>query len=159
MGWISLTNKRIITIVFLITIIVLSVLGCTDQTPTAPDESSDNNIDISPAAIRHLTNACIEPGVQFDVQITASDYGSAARITETLCAGWTYVNSSLVADGQVDQSDDNNEVTFTLFGETNFNYTVQAPSTAGVCCDFNGTITDFNKNVQSVKGDSQVCIC
>ena len=56
----------------------------------------------------------------------AADYGQAGGVTETLPAGFAYVDSSL-SDSQVNESGQN--VRFTLQGDTSFTYTVTASST------------------------------
>ena len=114
---------------------------------------SDQN---GPSASRDLPEVCIQPGGQFTVQISASNYGSAGQVTETLCTGWNYVSSSLDTEQVVVSG---NVVTFYLLGETSFTYTVQAPSTSGASCSISGTIKDFDQNVGSVGGESQVSVC
>ena len=113
-------------------------------------------VSAEPAASRDLPDVCIQPGSQFTVQISASNYGSAGQVTETLCTGWNYVSSSLDTEQVVVSG---NVVTFYLLGETSFTYTVQTPSTPSECCDISGTITDFDQNVETIGGESQVCVC
>jgi hypothetical protein len=110
----------------------------------------------NPSALRTLPLDCVEPNAEFNITVSASDYGAIDEVTETLCDGWTYTGSSL-QDSQVSVSD--NTVKFYLFGEAGFNYTVRASSTAGECCTITGNLRDQYLNSVDVEGDSQVSVC
>ena len=95
-----------------------TVGGATRVTVNTPPEQA------TPSASRSFDSASVDPGGQVVVTIAASDYGAAGGITETLPAGFSYVNSSLDA-AQVSELA-NNQVRFTLQGDTSFTYTVTA---------------------------------
>jgi len=107
------------------------------------------------SASRTLPSSCVNPDTEFTVTIAASDYGSIAEVSETLCNGWTYKGTSL-NPSQV--SEDGNTVKFYLFGESSFTYTVQAPSNEGECCTISGTFKDQSQNSYQTGGDTQVCV-
>ena len=88
------------------------------------------------------------------VTVDVANYGQAGGVTETLPAGFTYVSSGLEAY-QVTET--GREVRFTLQGETTFTYTVTASMTAG-SYEFQGTLTDFDKNDTQVVGDDTVAV-
>ena len=103
-------------------------------------------------ATRHLP-AGVEPGTNFDVGITASDYGGFGQIIETLPAGFTYVSVTGLEDFQVSVADQ--VVSFTLLGETAFSYTVMAPPTAAVGT-FSGILKDSDLNEYVIGGDTLI---
>ncbi|KAF5430261.1 hypothetical protein C5S42_00565, partial [Candidatus Methanomarinus sp.] len=107
-------------------------------------------------AYRTFESNCVEPNAEFTVTVSASNYGTIGEVVETLCDEWTYTGSSL-QDSQV--SEDGNTVKFYLFGEAEFTYTVQAPSTEGACCPISGILRDQYLDSIVVEGDSQVCVC
>ena len=83
------------------------------------------------SATRSFDKASVAPGEQVVVTITATGYGSLGAVTETLPAGFTYVSSTLVVEGEVTEVDART-VRFTLQGaDKTFAYTVTASSTAG----------------------------
>jgi hypothetical protein len=126
--------------------ILIAIFSLTMATATA-----------APTAIRDLPGDCVDPGDTFVVQITASGTGFT-QVIETLCAGWTYMGSSL-PDAQVDELA-GNQVKFTLLSAETFTYTVQAPSTPGASCDIAGIVKDTtNTDGVAVGGESQVSVC
>ncbi|MHC1564721.1 MAG: PGF-CTERM sorting domain-containing protein [Candidatus Syntropharchaeales archaeon] len=102
---------------------------------------------------RSLPVECIESGEVFTVGITSSGTGT---VVETLCDGWVYVTTSLPAD-QV--SVDGNTITFTLVGNPEFTYEVQAPDTEGANCTIEGVFTDIDQVDHPIGGDSEVTVC
>ena len=113
--------------------------GATMVTVTAP----------TPSASRSFDSASVAPGGTVTVTITASDYGQAGGVTETLPPGFSYVGSSL-ASSQVTELG-GNQVRFTLQDETSFTYTVTASDTPG-SYSFSGTLRDFDRNDHTVGG-------
>ena len=103
------------------------------------------------SARRSFAPASVAPGGEVVVTITASEYGQAGRVTETLPDGFSYVSSSLsegvVSSGQT--------VRFTLFGEPSFTYTVTASSVVG-SYNFNGVLRDFERDEYTVGGVSSI---
>ena len=129
-----------------------------DQDLDSIDVEGDSQVCVcppgNPTASRTLPD-CVDPNTEFTITVSASDYGTIGEVTETLCDGWTYTGSSL-QNSQVDVS--GNTVKFYLFGETDFTYTVQAPSTVGECCSISGNLRDQYLNSVDVEGDSQICV-
>ena len=97
----------------------------------------------------------VSPNGTFTVGITAANYGSFGRVTETLPNGFAYKSSSLDAS-QVDASG-SPVVKFTLQGETSFSYSVTAPGSTGPYT-FSGTFRDSDRNDTSVGGASRVTV-
>ena len=106
------------------------------------------------SASRSFNSASVDPGGRVVVTITASNYGLAGGVTETLPAGFSYVSSSLDA-AQVNVS--GQQARFTLQGDTSFTYTVTASSTPGPY-DFSGTLRDADRNDHTVGGASSVTV-
>jgi len=106
------------------------------------------------SASRTLPGTSVSPGANFNVAISASGYGFAGQVTETLPAGFEYVSSTL-SGSQVDII--GNTVKFTLFGETSFTYVVKASGTAGTYI-FSGIVKDFDNNEIAVGGNTQVVV-
>ena len=69
----------------------------------------------TPSATRSLSATSVAPGEQVVVTISASGYGSAGAVTETLPSGFTF-DSSTHPTSQVTPT--GQDVRFTLFGET-----------------------------------------
>ena len=118
-------------------------------TPTPTPEQEGAN------ASRSFDEATVQRGEQVVVTISASNYGQAGGVTETLPEGFSYISSSLIAN-QVEELT-GGRVRFTLQGDTSFTYVVMAADTAGDY-DFEGTLRDFSRNDHTVGGDSTVTI-
>ena len=103
------------------------------------------------ASTRHRS----PPAAVVVVTITASTYGQAGGVTETLPTGFGYVSSSL-PDSQVTELS-GNRVRFTLQGENSFTYTVTASNTADTYT-FTGMLRDFDRNDYNVGGASRVTV-
>ena len=108
-----------------------------------------------PSATRSFEDATVVPDGQVTVTIEAANYGQAGAVTETLPAGFTYVAGSL-PDRQVIEVDAQ-MVSFILFGDTSFTYTVTASSTAGDY-DFSGMLRDFERDLYPVGGASRITV-
>ena len=108
------------------------------------------------SAYRTLPSECIEPNTEFTITVNASNYGPNGEVVETLCDGWTCTGSSLNSA----EKTKGNKVTFYLSGETNFTYTVQAPSDEDKCCTINGILGNQTKIVDvNEKSGKPVCTC
>ena len=105
------------------------------------------------SASRSFAPASVSGGGEVVVTITASDYGSAGRVTETLPAGFTYVSSNLSEGVRVTGQ----EVRFTLFGDASFTYTVTASSVVG-SHSFSGVLRDFEQSEYTVGGAATVTV-
>ena len=107
------------------------------------------------SASRSFDSATVEPGGPVVVTITASSYGQAGGVTETLPTGFSYVSSSL--SGSQVQELTNNRVRFTLQGDTSFTYTVTASSTPSPY-EFSGTLRDSDRQDRTVGGATRVTV-
>ena len=108
----------------------------------------------SVGATRAFSAAAVAPGGQLVVTIETSNYGPFGGVLETLPAGFGYVTSSLTTDlvrvtGQL--------ATFTLFGETDFTYTVTASSVVGQH-SFSGVLRDSTGVDHPVGGASSITV-
>ena len=110
---------------------------------------------VTPSASRSFDSASVDPGGRVMVTIAASDYGAAGGVTETLPAGFSYVNSSLDAV-QVSELA-NNQVRFTLQGDSSFTYNVTASGRTGTYA-FSGTLRDFDRTDHPVGGATRVTV-
>ena len=103
-------------------------------------------------AIRSFSPPSAALGGEVVVTVTASGYGPFGGIMETLPAGFSYVSSSLpsvTVNGQ--------EVTFSLLGETDFTYTVAAPSAEG-SYSFSGVLTNSDRAEVPVGGAITIAV-
>ncbi len=105
---------------------------------------------------RSINPSTVAPSGEVTVTIRASNYGPAGSIVENFPSGFAWVSSTHSSD-QVQRSGE--QVTFTLFGETSFSYTLTASSTAG-SHTFSGTLTDGNNppGVHQATGASRVTV-
>ena len=114
-------------------------------------------IKVEPAAAiatRTLPAEPVSASANVTVGIEASGYGIMGQVEETLPAGFTYVKSTL-DPGSIEVVD--NTVTFTLFGESSFNYTVTASNTVGTY-HFSGMLKDDYKKEYEVGGDKEIVV-
>ena len=122
-----------------------TVGGATDVTVTAPAE---------PSATRSFNPASVAPGGTVTVTIQLADYGSIGRVTETLPAGFAYVDSTHDSAGV---SVNGQEVRFTLQGDSSVAYTVTASRTAGSHL-FSGMFRDSVRDDYPVGGVDTVTV-
>ena len=105
-------------------------------------------------ASRSFSPTPVSAGGEFEVTITAAGYGGFGGVVETLPIGFSYVSSSL-SDSAVTVA--GQEVSFTLFGETAFTYTVAVPSAEGTY-SFSGVLKNSNRVEQPVGGVSSITV-
>ena len=105
-------------------------------------------------ATRSFSTSAVAPGGQLVVTITATGYGAFGGVAETLPSGFSYVFSSLSDDAVTAQDQ---ELSFALFGETEFTYTVTAPDAAG-SYPFSGILTNSDKEDVPVGGALSVTV-
>ena len=103
-------------------------------------------------ATRAFASPSVAPGGQIEVTITAQNYGAFARVMETLPLGFRYVGSSL-PDSAV--SVRLATITFTLLGEEQFTYTVQAPAIEA-SYSFSGLVRDQHGDERQIGGDTDL---
>ena len=109
------------------------------------------------SASRSFESASVAPGDEVVVTITAADYGSLGAVTETLPAGFSYVSSSLIDEGEVTEIDART-VRFILQGaDKTFTYTVTASNTAGPHT-FSGMLRDSDRVNSVVGGATRVTV-
>ena len=108
----------------------------------------------APSATRSFDKASVAPGGTVTVTILLANYGRIGRVTETLPAGFAYVSSAHDSAG-VRVSDQ--EVRFTLQGDSSFNYTVTASRTAGPH-SFSGMLRDSDRANHTVGGVDTVTV-
>ena len=104
---------------------------------------------------RTFDNATVAPGGMLKVNIAVTDIGRFGSVTETLPAGFTYVDSDELDSSDVDVADQ--VVKFFLIGSTDFSYNVNVSSTA-VSGDFSGTYKDEDNEIGDVGRDSSVIV-
>ena len=103
-------------------------------------------------ATRSFTSPSVEPGGRIEVTITARGYGAFAQVVEKVPGGFTYVGSSLPNAAVSVKLD---SITFTLLGEEQFSYTVQAPAVEAEF-SFSGIVRDQHKVEHEVGGDASL---
>ena len=119
--------------------------------PDPIDCDTEVTVGFVASAVRTLP-ASVERGEQFTVSMDLSDYGTTGSVVETIPESFTYVNSTLDASNVTVVND---TVTFTLWGETNFEYDVTASNTEGTYA-FSGILTDESANEVVVGGDTSI---
>ena len=105
-------------------------------------------------ATRSFAPETVVPGGDVVVTISASGYGQFGGVVETLPLGFIYKSSSrpdtaVRVDGQ--------DVTFALFGESSFTYTVTAPSVEDAHI-FSGRVKNDQGDYNDVGGASSVTV-
>ena len=105
-------------------------------------------------ATRSFSTSTVALGGQLVVTITAMGYGPFGGVAETLPSGFSYVYSSLSDDAVTAQDQ---ELSFALFGETEFTYTVTAPDAAG-SYPFSGILTNSDREDVPVGGALSVTV-
>ena len=116
----------------------------------------------SHSATRTINPASVTPGGTVEVSIVTTDLGFifgtvvGGSVVETLPEGFTYVSDNLdFASGDV--SADGRTVTFILFGESEFTYTVTASSEPGGYT-FEGTVADNDADDRPVGGETDITV-
>ena len=104
------------------------------------------------SATRAFASPWVAPGGQMQVTITAMDYGAFGQVVETLPAGFRFVGSSIRSTSVDAQA---NAVTFTLLGDEQFTYTVEAPAAVG-SYTFSGVLRDQYKAERPVGGETSL---
>jgi hypothetical protein len=102
----------------------------------------------SHSASRSFQRSWAAPGSQFQVTITARDYGAFGQVVEELPAGFTYIGNSL---GAAHEEVDSQTIRFNLLGETRFSYTVTVPEREGLYT-FSGIIKNIDKEERTIAG-------
>ena len=102
------------------------------------------------SATRSFASPWVAPGGQIEVTITAQNDGAFAQVEETLPGGFRYMGSSL-PDSAVSVS--LSTATFTLLGEEQFTYTVQAPAIEA-SYTFSGLVRDQHGDERQIGGDT-----
>ena len=105
------------------------------------------------SATRSFSSASVAPGGELTLTISATGYGSAGSVEETLPEGWIYVGTNLLLEPTVDGQ----KHVFTLFGDDAFTYTVTAPSTTGPY-NFSGILKNFDFVPVVIGGESSVTV-
>ena len=108
----------------------------------------------TPSATRSFDKASVTAGGQVVVTIQVANYGGIGRVTETLPAGFAYVDSTHDSAGV---SMNGQEVRFTLQGDSSVAYTVTASSTAG-SHSFSGMLRDSLRDDYPVGGVDTVTV-
>ena len=104
------------------------------------------------SAVRSFSAPWVLQGDRLEVTIVASDYGAFGQVVETLPEGFLYVGSDLPEASVVSAG---RTVTFILFGEEQFTYTVTAPSVEGSHA-FSGILQDEDRVEEPVGGASSL---
>ena len=139
-------GRALVTKALALLAVAVSALWLVGPLHPAPVEATSHR------AIRSFSASSVLPGGRLEVTITPTGYGSLGQVVETLPSGFSYAGSSLAAS-QV--AVEGRTVTFTLLGESNFRYTVTAPSAEGSYA-FSGVIKDVNRSAASVSGASTI---
>ena len=139
-------NKKILT-----AMIAVAMAGVVLLVGIASVAAQQNN---GPSATRSFNPASVAPGGTVTVTIHVANYGGIGRVTETLPAGFTYVDSTHDSAG-VNVS--GQEVRFTLQGDSSVAYTVTASRTAGSHL-FSGMLRDSVRDDYPVGGVDTVTV-
>ena len=104
------------------------------------------------SATRSFASPWALPEGEVEVTIATQNYGAFAQVVETLPEGFSLVGSSLP---EVAVEVGLGVLTFTLLGEKEFTYTVQAPAEEATY-SFSGIVRDQNKTEEQIGGDSSL---
>ena len=104
------------------------------------------------SATRSFASQWVLPEGEVHVTIVTQDYGAFAQVVETLPEGFSFTGSSL-PDVAVEV--EISTLIFTLLGEEEFTYTVQASDVEGTYT-FSGILRDQNKSEEQIGGDSSL---
>jgi hypothetical protein len=88
------------------------------------------------------------------VSVAVSDYGLFGKVVETIPYGFTYVISTLDIEQVIDGG---NTITFGLMGESTFEYTIIAPTTAGSYA-ISGIVKDENGDEFTIGGGTSIIV-
>ena len=105
------------------------------------------------SATRSFSATSVIAGGTVEVTIEVAELGAFGGVVETLPDGFSYVSTTLESEPAIDGQD----VTFALFGEDSFSYTVRAPDTLGAHT-FDGVVKDNALDSNEVGGDSDVMV-
>ena len=105
------------------------------------------------SATRSFSAASVVIGGTVDVTIVVDELGAFGGVVETLPDGFSYVSTSLADEPEIDGQ----EVTFAIFGEDSFTYTVQAPETVGTY-SFSGVVKDNELDSNDVGGATDLMV-
>ena len=125
--------------------------------PIPPTETTDPippTETVGASATREFDPDPVSQGGTLVVTITASNYGGFGQVVETIPSDFVYVSSNFPG---ADYDSADNTITFTLLDETSFTYTLMA-STVTDDHPFSGTLSDSEKIVHDVSGDSEVTV-
>ena len=124
-----------------------TVGGATSVTVQAPGTPT-------PSATRSFSSTSVAGGGRVVVTIQVANYGGIGRVTETLPAGFAYVDST---HGSAGVSVNGQEVRFTLQVDSSVAYTVTASRTAG-SHSFSGMLRDSDTNDHTVGGATRITV-
>ncbi len=139
-------NKKILTA--MIAVAMAGVLLLVGVASVAAQQNSE------PSATRSFNPASVAPGGTVTVTIQVANYGGIGQVTETLPAGFTYVDSTHDSAGV---NVNGQEVRFTLLGDASVAYTVTASRTAG-SHSFSGMLRDSDRANHTVGGATDVTV-
>jgi len=105
------------------------------------------------SATRSFSAASVVIGGTVDVTIVVDELGAFGGVVETLPDGFSYVSTSLADEPEIDGQ----MVTFALFGEDSFTYTVQAPEAVGTYT-FSGVVKDNELDSNDVGGSTDLMV-
>ena len=105
------------------------------------------------SATRSFSAASVVIGGTVDVTIVVDELGAFGGVIETLPDGFSYVSTTLESEPEIDGQD----LTFALFGEDSFTYTVQVSETAGTYT-FHGIVKDNELDSNEVGGSADVMV-
>ena len=130
-----------------------------DSDRESNEVGGDADVMVTPAptdelnASRSFSASTVEAGGELTVTITAGNYGQFGEVVETLPAGFGYTSTSLddppFVAGQM--------LSFVLFGNDSFTYTVVASRTLGAH-EFSGVVKSEDRMQADVGGDSTVTV-
>lgn len=105
------------------------------------------------SATRSFSAASVVIGGTVDVTIEVAELGAFGGVVETLPDGFSYVSTTLESEPEIDGQ----ELTFALFGEDSFTYTVSVSETVGTYT-FHGVVKDNELDSNEVGGDADVMV-
>ncbi len=105
------------------------------------------------SATRSFSAASVVVGGTVDVTVVVDELGAFGGVVETLPDGFSYVSTTLESEPEIDGQ----EVTFALFGEVSFTYTVSVSETVGTY-SFSGVVKDNELDSNDVGGATDIMV-
>lgn len=126
---------------------IVAALGAAGLLSPGPVDATGHS------ATRSFSATSVMMGDTVDVTIVVTDVGAFGGVVETLPDGFSYVSTTLESEPEINGQ----ELTFALFGEESFTYTVRASDAVGTYT-FSGVVKDNELDSNEVGGGADLMV-